>query len=87
MTPKEKAEELVSKYKKLKSVSFSILKKEVLDNVAKLCALIAVDEILSEFMFDDSDYSNRRYKYYQEVKKELEETSTQQTLPRRENAE
>lgn len=73
MTPKEKADELVNKFKKLNNISFSILKKEVLENVAKQCALIAVDEILSEFMFDDSDYSNRRYKYYQEVKKELEE--------------
>ena len=60
MTPKEKAKELVTKYFK-----YSI-------QYRKECALIAVDEILSENLFDDSEYANRRYKYYQEVKKEIE---------------
>ena len=69
MTPKEKADELCLKYYKIIERTLSIEHVKI----TKQCALIAVDEILSEFMFDDSDYSNRRYKYYQEVKKELEE--------------
>ena len=69
MTPKENAEELCLKYYKIIERTLSIEHVKI----TKQCALIAVDEILSEFMFDDSDYSNRRYKYYQEVKKELEE--------------
>lgn len=61
MTPKEKAIDLINK------MAFEVCKTD-----AKQCALIAVDEILSEFMFDDSEYADRRYKYYKEVKQEIE---------------
>ena len=71
MTPKEKAEELVNKY--WEYLRADLMYAEDAKEDAIQCSLIAVDEILSEFMFADSDYSNRRYKYYQEVKKELEE--------------
>ena len=30
-----------------------------------------INAMLEEHMFDDSDYANRRYKYWQEVKQKL----------------
>jgi hypothetical protein len=62
MTPKEKAEELVNKFAKLPEegslmwyLSFEIAKK---------CALIAVDEIIDKDGFNND--------YWKEVKQELE---------------
>lgn len=63
MTPKEKAKELIEKYR-----SISLLEKYN----SKECALIAVNEILSEHFGDDSEYGTRRYYYFQEVKQEIE---------------
>jgi len=69
MKSKEKAWELVEKYIKwVNQIEESYSQKEY----AKQCALIVVNEILNEFMFDDSDYSNRRYEFYQEVKQQIE---------------
>ena len=61
MTPKEKAKELVDK----------MINVGLLNNYeAKLCALIAIDEILknNKILFEDvlNDY------YWQEVKQEIE---------------
>lgn len=64
MTPKEKAEEL---YKKM-----YIVHSNIYPSSAKQCALVAVDEILNEHMFDDSEYSDRRYDYWDKVKQEIE---------------
>jgi hypothetical protein len=68
MTPKEKAEELVNKFAKLPEkgslmwyLSFEIAKK---------CALIAVDEIIN-VIIGSYDYELEN-KYWQEVKKEIE---------------
>ena len=59
MTPKEKAEELVNKY------SIWCWNEVVCDyEIAKQCALIAVDEII-----DKDGYNND---YWKEVKQELE---------------
>ena len=66
MTPKEKAKELIDKFKYYSDVNHN----GNFEN-AKQCALIAVDEILNEFLFDRSDYSNRRFQFYQEVKIKL----------------
>jgi len=57
MTPKEKAENLVLKY--------SIL-SEGNNHLVKQCALIAVDEVISD---NASIYSQQ---YWQEVKQEIE---------------
>ena len=63
MTPKEKAEELFKQY-------YSYLKanlmndKEALED-AKVCALIAVDEIIKYCYKDD-------IKYWQQVKQEID---------------
>ena len=74
MTPKEKAKELVDKFKlKHKFFTDSFIK-----TTAKQCALIAVDEII-EFMEVDNFDSNTCYwanhskmQYWQEVKQEIE---------------
>lgn len=68
MTPKEKASELVLKYLRIDNNTkewFNI-------HIAKQCALIAVDEILAQDVFDyTSDWSNT-IEYWQEVKQEIE---------------
>jgi hypothetical protein len=61
MSPKEKAEELVDKFF-WKAVS---TKKQ-----AKQCAIIAVDEIISQWLNEDS--RTAKLKYWQEVKLETE---------------
>jgi hypothetical protein len=67
MTPKEKAKELFDK--------FYLIKDErglcrLNDYIAKHCALIAVDEILS--FIDNSDFTNLYWlNYWIEVKEEI----------------
>lgn len=77
MTPKEKAQELLSKYT-------SITLKEVVPSIflafdEELCkkfALIAVDEILEEYREDYEEYESKDlftiYSWWKEVKKEIE---------------
>lgn len=66
MTPKEIAIELVNRFYRIIP-----LDKMTIDfNLAKQCALIAVDEILS-FIEDDREGFSWK-KYYQEVKKEID---------------
>jgi len=67
MTPKEKAEQLVSKY---------YIFNHIGNGHAKKCALIAVDEILPivqsyEEALSPSQTSDE-YEYWQEVKQEIE---------------
>jgi hypothetical protein len=68
MTPKEKAEELVNRY--LKNEKFQFGFREV----RKECALIAVDEILSDYknylLHENTEYKGLMY--WKEVKQELE---------------
>ena len=69
MIPKEKAIELVAKYK---SQSFGIT---TYFQHYKQCALIAVDEILEEYKEDYEDIHKdifTIYSWWQEVKKEIE---------------
>ena len=80
MTPKEKAEELFSTYRYALSIPNAPL-GENKDNVAKQCAFIAVDEILTSFsrIFDDyvinpskiGGYRNMK-EYWREVRTEIE---------------
>ena len=67
MTPKEKAIELVVKFKHTAYSDYLTTDNEY--NNAKQCALIAVDEILNIKSVDkDYDLSN----YWEEVKQEIE---------------
>ena len=64
MTPKEKAEQLVVKFLK-----HSRAEKDITPiQSAKLCALIAVDEILKAVI----SIADKKYDYWQEVKQEIE---------------
>jgi hypothetical protein len=71
MTPKEKAKELVDKFTNLyEGINLGLAKK----HWAKQCALIAVEEILSDYknylMHENTEYKGLMY--WQEVKKEIE---------------
>jgi len=71
MTPKEKASNLVEIFwTEVEDNNYETRKMSF--NQAKQCTLFAVNEIINEFLFDDSDYSNRRYKFYIEVKEQIE---------------
>ena len=63
MNPKEKAAYLVVKY----------MSKVVSKNVAKECALVAVDEMLNDdwYIATSEDLAKRK-EYYNEVKEEIE---------------
>ena len=67
MTPREKADELYSKYDDLLNKDFG--NPIVFDNQLKQCALIAVDELIYETHFE---VPNIRQRWWQEVKKEIE---------------
>jgi hypothetical protein len=77
MTPKEKAEELFSKY--YNSIEHTLSEEYSPHEmfVVKQCALIAVNEIIYEIIEIDSQMSethllDKNLKYWQEVKKEIE---------------
>jgi hypothetical protein len=67
MTPEEKAKELVDKYyQKCADSSYP-------DDMAKDCALIAVDEILDDDMYGmEEEHFEKRINYWEEVKQEIE---------------
>jgi hypothetical protein len=60
MTPKEKAEELVEKFR---------ISKAITESYAKQCSLIAVDEILDTIKWCIGD---SQVGYWEDVKKEIE---------------
>jgi hypothetical protein len=71
MTTKEKANELI------KNMEFEIPyihdpTEPQANNIAKQCALIAVDEILESHYFVLSGVKPSIYNYWQEVKQEIE---------------
>jgi hypothetical protein len=66
MTPKEKAQELLDKFKKIN--------EDYIDNYQSIpCALIAVDEIIASnpIAFDEDDNCIAKH-WWQEVKTEIE---------------
>lgn len=78
MTPKEKAEELVEKFRHAKSHKMSDY-STIYNPTAKVCALIAVDEVINSSparspINDGSDAMPhfRAVKYWEQVKEEIE---------------
>ena len=68
--PKEKAEELFTNYRFLLSIPNAPL-GESKDNIAKQCALIAVDEILDAIVIiNDYDFEPLN-EYWNQVKNEI----------------
>lgn len=80
MTPKEKANELVSKYFKYLNYEFGDYVHDLKDTQAKQCALIAVDDMiiqngeiyLMQFGEKAIDYYRAKNSYLFEVKQEIE---------------
>ena len=69
MTPKEKAKELVEKFKELRN--YSSYAYSLCNATATQCSIIAVDEIIDELKREP--YSNyERIVFWQSVKNELE---------------
>jgi predicted DNA-binding ArsR family transcriptional regulator len=68
MTPKEKAKELIIKFQHPPSALQHTECDCLHIDIAKECALIAVDEILNVGFMDTNDL----YDYWQEVKTEIE---------------
>ena len=74
MTAKDKAKELVDRFKGV-TRPFSkrrTLKVDIHPEHAKQCALICVDEILESLRNVGHSFSNDEIKYWQEVKQEIE---------------
>jgi hypothetical protein len=70
MTPKEKAEELVLKYLKMKRHKmFNGWWHKI---ISKQCALIAVDEIISAIDWHEFETPNKELIYWQQVKHEIQ---------------
>jgi len=67
MTPKEKAEALIHRYSQHDILYWSLTKIQ-----AKECALIAVDEIMDELVDIDDGQTIMPYKYWQNVKTEIQ---------------
>ena len=73
MTPKEKAIELVNKYYNKIEHTISDEYAEVTKEITKVCALIAVDEILKAVDNPDETYLMKHsVNYWTEVKQEIE---------------
>lgn len=71
MTPKEKAEKLVSSYRKEIIKGKYSISGWVIEEIAEQCALISVDEILNALSYKVST-NFEEIKYYVEVKQEIE---------------
>ena len=69
IAPKEKAKELIDTYRYALSIPNSPL-GDYKDNIAKQCALIAVDEILNNDGF--TKFDDYLTEYWKEVKQEIE---------------
>ena len=69
MTPREKADELYSKYDDLLNKDFG--NPIIFDNQIKQCALIAVDEIIDSLQIKNYPQADQ-YEYWNEVKQEIE---------------
>lgn len=69
MTPKEKARELVNRYRCNYQIICKMNTRNMYLSEAKQCALIAIDELIKETSFE---VPNIRQRYWQGVKKEIE---------------
>ena len=72
MTPKEKAKELINIYLDITKRSLDIEGWFYDVDIAKQCALIAVDELLNNFLSNrTTEYGRERYHFWQQVKQEI----------------
>ena len=75
MTAKEKAQSLLNKYCEIKNVAFTSLKERVVLNIARQCAIIAIDEIIKANPHSNYEetypVTYSMIDYWNDVKKEL----------------
>ena len=73
MKPKEKAEELLDKYRTYirKADVYDYLFFEDENFLSKQCALIAVDEVIDALPDTTSPYNLKQIDYWQQVKNEI----------------
>ena len=70
MTPKEKAQELVDKFR---NEILSFLNDRIKDQNAKRCALVAVDELIKiHYLLTTTHDTSPSINYWKEVKQEIE---------------
>ena len=70
MTPKEKAQELVDKFR---NEILSFLNDRIKDQNAKRCALVAVDELIKiHYLLTTTHDTSPSINYWKEVKQELD---------------
>jgi hypothetical protein len=70
MTPKEKAEELIDKFR---NEITSFLGDNMKKNNAKKCALVAVDELIKiHYLLTATHNTSPSINYWKEVKKEIQ---------------
>ena len=70
MTPKEKAEELIDKFR---TEILSFLGDRIKDQNAKKCALVAVDELIKiHYLLTTTNDTSPSINYWKDVKQELE---------------
>ena len=62
MTPKEKATELINKFRDT----------DIWRSTAKKCAIIAVDEIINAIDWHKFETPNKEFEFWNEVKQEIE---------------
>ena len=68
MTPKDKTEQLVHKY----YLAIPSDEMGLSDEASRLCALIAVDEILFALKYDMNEPTSASIRYWKQVKQEIE---------------
>ena len=69
MTPEEKASDLVCDFYNIKSNEYDY---GISWEMAKQCALIAVDEIIKSVVITSLTIAQNQFDYWQEVKQEIE---------------
>ena len=70
MTPKEKCDQLIEKYKPIVTLKMGFEQSYILVK-AKQCALIAIDELIKLYEFENP-HRGFKISYWDEVKTEIE---------------
>lgn len=75
MTPKEKAQHILDQYSNIRNAAFICFKERVILNIARQCAIIAIDEIIKSnphSNYEDTyPVTHSMTEYWNQVKDEL----------------
>jgi hypothetical protein len=70
MTPQEKAEQLYNKF--LSALPHPETTNAAVYSIAKMCAIIAVDEIINSVVVTNLSVAENQFLYWEQVKQEIE---------------